>query len=72
MSARARTATQRKQDHRERERRGEYLVACRVGLDIVDLLLDQGYLQMHESENRTRVAEAYAQGVEDMADAHAR
>lgn len=45
MSARARTATQLKQDQREREQRSEYLAACRVGLDVVD----RGGLDMTEA-----------------------
>jgi hypothetical protein len=54
----ANTATERKRRLRERQRRGEIVVGCVVDNAIIGLLIDLGWLDVDESEDRNEIAVA--------------
>lgn len=65
------TPAERQRRCRDRKRRGLYLVHNLIGLNMIDLLIDEGYLAMHQSEDRACIQTAFAAWSEDMANEHA-
>jgi hypothetical protein len=57
------SATDRKRRLRSRQRNCEIVVPCVVGIDVIELLIDLGWLRLSESENRNEIAAALVAAV---------
>jgi len=68
----AKSSTERSRESRARYGRREYLATYLIGGDVVDLLVDEGFLLMSDSENRALIQEAFACWVGAKAAKHAR
>ncbi|MCP1844411.1 hypothetical protein ACVIHI_002668 [Bradyrhizobium sp. USDA 4524] len=68
----ARTAAQRKEAQRARERRGEILVRVAVTNEAIGMLMDLGWLLENESECSQQIGAAVAALIADLTSDHER
>jgi hypothetical protein len=69
---RRRRAAERQRRYRERLRTGDVVVRVEVPVVVITMLLDLGWLQAEESEDRRQIGEAIARLLPDAARHHQR